>query len=163
MVAAVRFGDIAIGIVKIPLAARGACVVARSGLRVHAKLGHQTGANIVKVKVTADAKLRYLDFVGTKYFTRAADSVVFWMIEIINVVNVGSDFWSKEAGGVGRVFCTGAAVQPREIGERKRISGLRFGRSRFVFFRGLRRPDGCSDGIFCNVDEICGGTALRYG
>src|SRR2546422_7400325 len=43
---------------RSPLATRGAGVIARRGLRVHANLSHQPGANIVIVKVAADAELR---------------------------------------------------------------------------------------------------------
>lgn len=126
MVAAVSFGDITIGIVEIPLAAGGASVVARSGLRVHSELGHKAGADVIEMKVAANSKLGELDFIGAENFAGAADGVVFRMMEIANVVSVYANFGSEEFRVEGKVFGAGVAVEPGEIGEGE---GLGFGGS----------------------------------
>ena len=62
VIAAVRLRQVAVCIVEIPLAAGGAGVVARRGLRIHAELRHQTGAHVVIMEIAADAKLRDVHF-----------------------------------------------------------------------------------------------------
>src|SRR5215475_5934523 len=62
MVAAVSFRDVAIGIVEIPLAARGTSIVARSSLRVKTELGHEASADVVEMEIAADAEFRSEEF-----------------------------------------------------------------------------------------------------
>ncbi len=68
MVATVRFRDIPISVIQIPLAARRAGIIAWCRLRVQAKLRHQPGADVIVMKVAADAELGYLDFIGPENF-----------------------------------------------------------------------------------------------
>ena len=96
MVTAVRFREVAIGIVQIPLALRRTGVIAWRRRGIHAELRHEPGANVVVVKIAADAKLLQLDFVGAKQFARPAHRVVDWFVEVVGVGNIGTDFRGEE-------------------------------------------------------------------
>ena len=69
-----------------------------------------------------------------------ADGVVFGMVEIVDIVNVGSDFWRKEFCIHRRLFCAGVAGEPGEVRERKGFSFRRLGYDRF--FLRTDRSDG---------------------
>src|SRR6266850_7925909 len=158
VVTAVRFGEITIGVVQIPLATRRAGIVARRGLRIQTKLRHQTRANIIIMKVATDAELRYLDFIGPENLARPADGVVFGMIEIVDVIDVGPDFRRKELGIQRRFFGSRVAGQPGKVCERKWL-GLRWlGAALLVLFRGLRPDRG---GHHILGDSIGGGCEWR--
>src|SRR5260370_34882105 len=96
MVATVRFRDIPVSIIKIPLAARRAGAIARCRLRIQAKLRHYPGAEVIVMKVAADTKLRYLDFIGPENFARPAVRVVSGLVEFVAALHVGPDFWCKQ-------------------------------------------------------------------
>src|SRR5262250_113629 len=132
MVAAVSFRDVAIGIVEIPLAARGTSIVARSSLRVKTELGHEASADVVEMEIAADAELCEMKFVRAENFAGAADGVVLGMMKIVDVIGVDANFRSEEFRVEGEVFGAGVAVEPGEIGE-----GERFGLGGLIFLRGL--------------------------
>ena len=71
-------------------------VVAWRGRRIHPKLGHEPGANIVIVKIAADAELLQLDFLRPEKFTRPAHRVIRRMVEVENIVGVSSDLRRKK-------------------------------------------------------------------
>ena len=62
------------------------------------------------MKVATNAQLRRLDFIGPENFARPADRIVFGVVEIVDVVNVGSDLWCKKLGIHRQLFCTCVAV-----------------------------------------------------
>src|SRR5579864_6944080 len=77
------------------------------------------------MEVSTDAQMGKADFVRTKYFARAADCVVFRMIEIVVVGNVGANLRREELRIEGRLPGARIAVQPGPVGKSKRLcSGL---------------------------------------
>src|SRR5208282_4370050 len=96
VISAIGFRNVAVSISEIPLSTRGAGVVARCGGRIHAKLRHDPGANVVKVKIAADAELRQLNFIRPKDLAGTSNRVIFRMVEIGDIVNVGANLRRKE-------------------------------------------------------------------
>ncbi len=117
VIATIGLRDIAICIRQVPLPSCGACIVARRGLRVEAKLRHQASAHVVVVEVAAYAKLGYLNLTRAKDLARSADRVVLRMAEIVRVVNVRAYLGCEEFGCVRSILCTGVAIEPGEVGE----------------------------------------------
>src|ERR1700681_2792786 len=99
-------------------------VISGCRLGVHAKLRHQPGTNIVIVKIASHTQLRHLYFARPKYFTRPADRVVFWIVEIVDIRNVGSDLRREELAVKRRLFGARVAVEPGPVGESKRFGRL---------------------------------------
>src|SRR5260370_20531433 len=89
------------------------------------------------MKVATDAELRYLDFIGPETFARPANSIVFGMVEIVDVVHVGTDFRGKEFRIHRRLFRPRVAVQPGKVRKRKRLGRWRLRRPALPFFCGL--------------------------
>src|SRR6266850_6016552 len=154
MVATVRFGEITIGVVQIPLATRRAGIVARRGLRIQTKLRHQTRANIIIMKVATDAELRYLDFIGPENLARPADRVVFGMIEIVDVIDVGANFRSEEFRVHRRFFGSRVAGQPGKVGESKGFCFSSLSPTGLALFSSLSGPE--SNSFVCR-NNICAG------
>ena len=77
------------------------------------------------MEIAAYAQLRDVNFIGAKYFARAADGVVFRMRKIVNVVDVRPDFRSEKRSRVRCILRAGITVQPGKICKRE---GLRFPR-----------------------------------
>ncbi len=77
------------------------------------------------MKIAADAELRQVDLVCSEDFARAADGVVFRMVEIVDVVCVHSNFRREEFRVESKIFGAGVAVEPSEVGESE---GFGFGR-----------------------------------
>src|SRR5208283_3817859 len=92
VITAIGFGEVAIGIGDIPLPFGIAGVIADGGRGIHAELGHEAGAHVVVMEIAAEAGLFQLDFVGAKQFARSAHRVVYGLVEIIGVGDVGADF-----------------------------------------------------------------------
>ena len=101
------------------MSARRAGVVARGGDRIQAELRHQARPNVVIVEVAADAELGYLNFVRSKDFAGTANGVVFRMIEVVNVVDVGADFGSEKRGIEGGRLGASVAIEPGPVGKGK--------------------------------------------
>src|SRR5437899_6807008 len=80
VIAAVGLGEIAVGVVEIPLTSRRAGIVARCRLRVHSELRHQPATDVLVVEVASDAKLRQLNLAGSKDLSRSRDRVVLWAV-----------------------------------------------------------------------------------
>src|SRR6266853_2778244 len=89
------------------------------------------------MKVAADAELRYLDFIGPEDFARPADSIVFRMVEIVDVVHVGTDFRCEKFCIHRRLFRARVAVQPGKVRKRERLGRWRLRRPALPFFCGL--------------------------
>src|SRR5262249_2923849 len=85
VIPAPRFGDVAKRVGEIPLAPRGACVVAWSGLRIQPELSHQPGLHTLPIKVATDAELSELEFTMPEYLGRAGDGVVLGMVVAVVV------------------------------------------------------------------------------
>src|SRR3984893_13818926 len=100
-------------------------VISGCRLGVHAKLRHQPGTNIVIVKIASHTQLRHLYFARPEYFARPTDRVVSWIIEIVDVRDIGSDFRCEELAVKRRLFRARIAIEPGPVGERKRFSRLR--------------------------------------
>src|ERR1700683_3648416 len=96
VITTVRLRHIAIRIGDIPLPLGIAWIVAWRCFGIHAKLSHETGANVVEVEVASDAELLQLDFVGAKQLARSAYGVVDGFIEVVVVGNIGPNFGSEE-------------------------------------------------------------------
>src|SRR5579872_399514 len=109
MVAGIGFGEVAVGIGEAPLATCGAGIVAGLRLRIHAKLGHQTGVNVIEMEVSSNPKLRQLELLGAEHFARSADGIVRRMVEIVDVGDVAANFRCKEFRIESRKF---AATSP---------------------------------------------------
>ena len=107
VVAAVSFRKIAVGIVKIPLAARGAGVIARRGLGIQTELRHHPRSNIVIVKIAADAQLGHVHFIGSENLARTANRVVLGVSEVVDVVDVGPISGVKNFVSSGTSFVRG--------------------------------------------------------
>src|ERR1700682_6326000 len=105
-------------------------VVSVGRLGVHAKLRHQPGTNIVIVKIASHSQLRHLYFARPKYFTRPADRVVSWVIEIVDIRNIGSDLRREELAVTRRFFGARIAIEPGPVSESKRFGGLCRGSTR---------------------------------
>ena len=138
---------IAIGVIKVPLPARRAGVIARCGLRIQTELRHEPGTHIVIVEISSDTELRYLNFIGPENLARPANRVVFGMVEIVDIVNVRPNFRRKEFRIHRRFFCARVAGQPGKVRERKGFHCQRFRCAQFALFSGLRVDR--SDDIFC--------------
>ena len=91
VVAAVRLGDVAIGVGEVPLAARRARVVARRHLGVHAELRHEAAAHVVVVEVAADAELLHLNLLVRPLSDDPVERVIVRMVEVVDVVHVDAD------------------------------------------------------------------------
>ena len=124
VIAAVGFCQVAVRIVDIPLSLGVTGVIAHGRCGVHAKLGHESGANVVVVEVAAEAELLQLDFVGAKELARPAHRVVDGFVEIVVVGNIGADFRGEEVGIKGDVFVARVAVEPGPVPIRERIDLL---------------------------------------
>jgi hypothetical protein len=96
-------------------------VIAWCRFRIHSKLRHQPGADVVVVEVTANAELFQLNFVGAKQLTRTAHGMICGMVEVRDIVGVGSDLWGKEFRVPKYIFCARVPVQPSPIRIRKRL------------------------------------------
>ena len=48
------------------------------------------------MEVATDAKLRQINFVRSEDLAGPADGVILRMVQIVDIVNVGADFWRKE-------------------------------------------------------------------
>ncbi len=144
VVAAVRFGDVAIRVVELPLAARRARVVARRRRRVHAELRHQAHLHVVVVEVAADAELRQLQLARSEDFARPADRVVLRMVEAVRERRVGAELAGEELGVHRRFLGARVAREPREIGKAERIRLLGRGRLRRRIERHRLRRRGLS-------------------
>ena len=129
VVPAIRFRQIAIRVVEIPLSPRSARVIARRRLRIQSKLRHHARAHVVVVKISADAKLRHLHFVRSKHFARPADRVVLRMIEVVHVVDVRANFRREKFRIHRRILRPRSPVEPSPIRKRKRLRLLRLCRS----------------------------------
>src|SRR5260370_22346963 len=88
-----------------------------------------------KGKLSRATWLILLDFMVPKVFARPADRIVFGMVEIIDVVDVGSNFWGEEFRIHRRFFCPGVASQPGEVSERKGFRGSGFAAPDLPFSR----------------------------
>ena len=121
VVAAVGLGDVAVGVVEVPLAARRAGVVARRRLRVHAELRHQPAAHVVVVEVAADAELRDLELARAEDLARARDRVVHRLVEGVGVVGVDAELAGEHLRVERRLLRARVAGQPGEVGEGKRL------------------------------------------
>src|SRR5450755_1698082 len=115
VVTAVSLRKVTVCAIEVPLPSRRAGVIARRGLGIEAELGHDPRANIVIVEIAANSKLRQLHFTRSEYFTRSADGVVFRMGEVVNVINVGSNFRRKEFAVESRGFRAWTARQPGPV------------------------------------------------
>jgi hypothetical protein len=71
------------------------------------------------MEVATYAELRYLDFLRAEHLARSANGVVFGMIEVVDIVHVGTDFRREEFRVQRFLFGARVAVQPGEITERK--------------------------------------------
>ncbi len=163
VVAAVSFGQVAVGISQIPLAARRAGVVARCGFRIQSELRHHASAHIVVVKIAANAKLRELHFVGAKDFARSTDRVVFRMAEIINVIDIRTNFRREKFRVDWNLFGPRISIQPCEVGERKGLTRWRFACGQLAFVSGLRLNN-CEGGVLRKqiwARCLCGGRCAR--
>src|SRR6185295_11141067 len=125
MVTAIRFADVPVSVVQLPLAASGTGIIPRSRLRIHAKLRHQPSANVVVVKIAADSDLRELDFVRSEDFARTADRMIARMIERVMISRIESDLSGEDLAVDPRFFCAGVAGQPGEVRERERLGASR--------------------------------------
>ena len=105
-------------------------VVARRYFRVHPELRHEPAAHVVPVKVATDAKLRELDFSGSKDFARAAYTVIGRVVEVVDVIGVHPKLTCKDFRVYRGFFGSGVSGQPGEVGKRKRLGW-------FLFFRAL--------------------------
>ena len=101
VVATVCLRKIAIGVIKVPLSARRAGVIARCGLRIQTELRHEPGTHIFIVEISLDTELRYLNFIGPGNLARPANRVVFGMVEIADIVNVHPSFRVKNFVSIG--------------------------------------------------------------
>src|SRR6202158_1994840 len=90
------------------------------------------------MKVAADSELRYLDFIGPENFARPANSIVFGMVEIVDVVDIGSNFRGKKLRIHRRLFRPRVAVQPGKVRKRERLGRWCLRRPALPFFCGLR-------------------------
>src|ERR1700722_10432280 len=129
VIAAPGLRHIAVGVGEIPLASSGAGVIAWSRGSEHTVHGQKSSANIVDADVAAKAQLLHLYFIGTKRFGGASHRVVLRMIEIKNVIDVGTKLRREVLGGHGRVFGACVAVEPGPVRVRERSApGGCFGR-----------------------------------
>jgi len=80
------------------------------------------------------------------------------MVEIIDVVDVGSNFWGEEFRIHRRFFCPGVASQPGEVRERKGFRCQRFRRARLPFSRacGLTEARAFSAGMTFAMASVVG-------
>src|SRR5262249_28627501 len=106
--------------VELPLAATGAGVVARRGLRVHSELSHQARLRTLVVEVAAEAELRELELPVTEDLARARDRVVLGRAEIVVVYRVDPQLADKDLARQRSIRSTGVARRPREIRKAKR-------------------------------------------
>ena len=74
------------------------------------------------MKIAAYTELRHLDLIDPEDFARPTDRVVFRMIEIVNVIDVGANLRREKLRVHRRFLGAGVAGQPCEVRERK---GLR--------------------------------------
>src|SRR5262249_33718372 len=119
VISTVCFRDVPVGVIQLPLTAGGAGIVARSRLRVHPELSHQSSANIVVVEVSADTNLRYLHLVRSEDFARSSDRVIRRMMKRIVIGGIESYFGGEDLRVDRRLFCAGITRQPCEVGKRK--------------------------------------------
>src|SRR5262249_30681553 len=104
-----------VGVVQLPLTSAGACVVPRSCLGIHTELSHQTAAHIIPVEVSSDAELSHLEFVGPEDFARTTDGIVFWMVEVDDVIDVDSELAGENFRLQREILLTTVPGQPGKI------------------------------------------------
>src|SRR5208337_4403059 len=103
VITAVGFCQVPVRLVDKPLSLGVAGIIAHRCRGVHAKLSHESGANVVVVKIAPEPELLQLDFVGAKNFARPTDRVVDWFVEIVVVGDIGPDFRGEEFGNKGDI------------------------------------------------------------
>ncbi len=128
VITAVSLPQIAIGSIEIPLALRRARIVARRGRGIHAKLGHETRADIVEMEITAHSQLFQLDFIRPEYLARSPNRIVDWLVEIVVVGNISANLRREELRIEGCVLVARVPVQPGPVPIRKRRDLLGFRR-----------------------------------
>src|ERR1035441_359147 len=121
VVPAPGFGGILVSATKIPLAAPDAGVIPRGRDRKHSPHGQDPAANVLVVKVTAEADLLQLNFVGPEDLGRSAQRVILGMVQTAYEVSIESYFRSEKLRIPHRVFVASLAVEPSPIGIRKRL------------------------------------------
>src|SRR5262249_58995187 len=104
-----------VGVVQLPLHSAGACVVSRSWLGIHTELSHQTAAHIIPVEVSSDAELSHLEFVGPEDFARTTDGIVFWMVEVDDVIDVDSELAGENFRLQGKILLPSVTAHPAQI------------------------------------------------
>ena len=78
------------------------------------------------MEVAAHTQLGHLNFARPKNLARSADGVVFRVMEVVDVIDIGADFGRNELGIESRRFGPRGAVQPSPVRECERFSFLRF-------------------------------------
>src|SRR6202140_2068991 len=68
VISTVRFREITVGVVQVPLPTCRAGVVSRGGLRIQTKLCHDPRAIVDYMKIRAQTSLLYAQLIGTKNF-----------------------------------------------------------------------------------------------
>jgi len=124
VVPAVRLGDVAVRVVEVPLPSRGARVVARRRLRVHAELGHQPGLNVLVEKVSSKSDLRQLDFVRPEHLARPGDGVVLGVGKAVVVRRVHAELADEGTPRERAIRRAVVAWRPGEVRERKGLGRL---------------------------------------
>src|ERR1700728_2382271 len=103
VISAPCFRDISIGIGKVPLASTIAGIVAWCGRGKLAEHREDPSPDIIEAEVAAEAQLLQLEFLGPKGLGRAAHGVVFGMVEVENVVDIGAELGREVLGGHRRI------------------------------------------------------------
>jgi hypothetical protein len=82
---------------------------------IFAELGHEPGANVVEMKIAAEAKLLQLHFVRAEEFTRSTHRVIDRFVEVIGISHVDSNLRREELRIKGSVFIARIAIQPGPV------------------------------------------------
>src|SRR5262249_4966373 len=98
VISAVRFGEVAIRVVEVPLTSSGARVVTRCSLRVHSELGHQPSHHILVEEIAAYPELGDLKLDVPEHLARARNRVVFGVAEAVVVDAVEPELSRERLG-----------------------------------------------------------------
>ncbi len=120
VISGVRFGDIPVGVVELPLANTIAGVITGYGRGRCADLRQEAHLHGARVEIAADVGLLQHKLTRPLALRGAAQTVIDGVPVIVNVVHVSPDFGAEILAIQNLILVARHRVHPGEIRERKR-------------------------------------------
>src|SRR5581483_2747439 len=121
VISPVSFGNVAIGIRKVPLAASGTGIISWGRRGIHAESRHESGAHVIVMEISADAELCDLKFICPESLGRSTDRIVGRTVEIGDVAYISTNFRRKKPAVESRLLGARIPVEPAEVCKSERL------------------------------------------